>query len=67
MVRPKINYSNSKLEMFEFYGLSSDDKPVDTFEGRQIWQGSTFYEMDTCKIFVYSEEDQTWYPMEGGE
>ena len=45
----------------ELYGLSSDEKPIEKFEGSLIGNGSTLYLMDTKEIFMYSEENHTWY------
>ena len=37
-------------------GLSSDEKPIDP----SIGNGTTFYEMDTGKMFFYDEENHRW-------
>ncbi len=37
-------------------GLSSDEKPIDL----SIGNGTTFYEMDTGKMFFYDEENHRW-------
>lgn len=39
----------------EFKGLSTDTKPTDN-----VPNGSTFYEMNTGKIFMFDEENETW-------
>lgn len=39
----------------EYVGLSTDQKPMDAPNA------SSFYEMDTKKMFLFSEEDSTWY------
>lgn len=44
----------------EIVGLSTDEKPTDTVEGITITNGSTFYEMDTKRLFMYSSETKTW-------
>jgi cell division transport system permease protein len=31
------------------------------FMGRSILNGSTFLEMNTAKVFIYSESNETWY------
>jgi len=44
----------------EIVGLSTDEKPADKVEGITITNGSTFYEMDSKKLFMYSYETKTW-------
>lgn len=45
----------------ELYGKSTDIKPIEFFDGKPIGNASEFYEMDTKKIYCYSEDDKTWY------
>ena len=52
-------YVNRKC--LELYGKSTDEKPIREFDGRKIGNASEFYEMDTRKIFCYSEDDEIWY------
>lgn len=40
---------------YEFYGLSTDEKPI-----KGIFNGSTFYEMDTKVIYMFDEENKVW-------
>lgn len=42
---------------FDFIGLSSEDKPTD-----EAVDGSTFYEVDTSKFYIYYKEE--WYEQE---
>ena len=37
-------------------GLKKDEKPINS----SIGNGSTFYEMDTGKLYFYDEENATW-------
>lgn len=47
----------------EFYGLSTDNKPVD--EG--IPNGSSFFEMDTFNVYFFNSTTKTWITTtEGG-
>lgn len=39
----------------EFKGLSTDLKPIN-----DVPNGSTFYEMDTQKVFMFDEENKVW-------
>lgn len=43
-----------------FCGLSTDTKPVDTYEDIAIANGSEFIEMDTDKKYSYDAENQQW-------
>lgn len=39
----------------ELKGLSTDVKPID-----DIPNGSSFYEMDTKKVFLFDEQNKRW-------
>ena len=39
----------------EFYGKSTDAKPVDDVNNADI-----FYEMDTKKVFLFDEDNKKW-------
>ena len=41
-------------------GLSTDTKPTGTYSGLLIRNGSTYYEMDTVKIYKYDAENEEW-------
>lgn len=45
----------------ELYGLSTDEKPIERFEGSYIGNASTFYEMDSSMMFIYDEENHVWH------
>lgn len=45
---------------FEFRGLSTDEKPLTTYGGANIANGSIFLEMDTQKIWFYDEAEAAW-------
>lgn len=45
---------------YEFYGLSTDEKPIEHFEGVKIVNGSLFYEIDTKNIYMFDEENKIW-------
>ena len=40
-----------------YIGLSDDTKPDDAHNGE------TFFEMDTSKVYMYSEDGDTWYEL----
>lgn len=39
----------------KYYGLSTDTKPTDN-----VRNGSTFFEIDTSKSYVYDEQNKQW-------
>lgn len=39
---------------WDFYGLSTDAKPTD------VGNASTFYEMDTKKLFMFDAQNGAW-------
>jgi len=45
---------------YDFYGLSTDVKPTVLGAG-PIGNGSTFFEMDTSKVFMFDAENTIWY------
>ena len=46
--------------MFEFYRLSSDTKPTNRYNGLNISNGSSFFEIDTQSISFYNEAANVW-------
>lgn len=49
--------------LLEVVGLSSDNKPTERIGDYYIMNGSTFLEMDTGKVYIYSEGNKTWYDL----
>lgn len=45
---------------FEFMGLSTDTKPTETYEGTEIMNGSSFFEMDNQSVKFYDETTKSW-------
>ena len=43
------------IKRVDITGLSTDEKPIDG-----IYNTSTFYEMDTHKVFMFDEENKRW-------
>lgn len=50
----------NQAAIFEFRGLSTDDKPTETFDNKPIATGSAFLETDTGSVFFYDEDAKTW-------
>jgi len=46
--------------IFEFRGLSTDDKPTQKYVEQDVSNGSTFIEMDTGKVFMFNESELAW-------
>ena len=45
---------------FHLVGLSTDEKPVETYGDYLIGNGSEFLEMDTSTTYRYDEEGVAW-------
>ena len=43
-----------------FYGLSTDEKPTETFNGLEIPNAAKFFEIDTKKVYFYDKDTDTW-------
>lgn len=44
----------------EFFGLSTDEKPIDKINGVKINNGSVFIEIDTKKVYMFDEQNKVW-------
>lgn len=45
---------------FDLVGLSTDTKPVTTYNGYLIGNGSTFLSMDDGTVYMYDETGTRW-------
>lgn len=53
------NWENNQV--VKIYGLSTDEKPLSLKEeNAKLSNASSFYEMDTQKVFLYDEENKRW-------
>lgn len=54
---------NRNYFRFDLLGLSSEEKPTKIMpDGSGIMNGTTFYEVDTGKFYIYYKEN--WYEQE---
>lgn len=51
---------NNERSTFSFKGLAADTKPIGTWEGAIIENGSSFLEIDTQNVVFFDRENQTW-------
>jgi phage tail tube protein FII len=51
--------AGDKAEM-AFKGLSTDTKPTVSYGGRQILNGSSFFEIDTQNLVFYDGGTDSW-------
>lgn len=58
MITNSIGYQDAVK--FELSGLSTDTKPIGTFAGKAIANGSSFFEMDTQNVKFYDAENDAW-------
>lgn len=42
------------------YGLSTDEKPTETYQGLEIPNGAKFFEMDTKEVKFYDKSTENW-------
>lgn len=47
-------------EVFSFKGLSTDSKPIGEYMGKNIANGSSFFELNTQDIKFYDAASQSW-------
>ena len=59
MITANTSYSSDR-PVFDFMGKSTDTKPTVTYNGKTIENGSTFYEMNTGKVFMYDADADVW-------
>ena len=45
---------------FDLVGLSTDTKPVTTYNGSLVGNGSTFFIMDKGTVHMYDETGEQW-------
>ena len=62
MITYKKSVSREGVYDFFFKMLSTDTKPVETFEGVSIENGSRLLELDSGKVFLYDAEGKQWNP-----
>lgn len=57
ITRDRVFNNGSSIEgkPQEYYGLSTDDKPID-----DVINGSTLYLIDTQEVYMFDEENATW-------
>lgn len=54
MISTYKNYGDGGKCMSDLFGLSTDTKPLN------VCNASTFYEMDTKKLYMFDEENKRW-------
>lgn len=60
MVTATRTDGNNVIATFSFKGRSTDTRPVDTWNGTKIQNGSSYLTIDTHKVEFYDAESQTW-------
>lgn len=50
----RYNSYGAESRAYDMYGLSTDEKPMD------VGNASTFYEMDTCTVYMFDAENNVW-------
>ena len=55
-----VNSAGQDEAIFEFFALSTDTAPTETFNNIKILNGSSLKEIDTGKSYLYDQENDTW-------
>lgn len=50
----RISEFGAQSRAYDMYGLSTDTKPTD------VGNASTFYEMDTKKLYMFDAQNNVW-------
>lgn len=53
-------------QKIHFYGLSTDEKPVEEYDGIIIANSSTWRSIDNGEYFAYDETGKAWHKWETG-
>lgn len=60
MITNENQFESTQTTQFNLYGLSTDTKPTGKFDGRDIGNGSSFFEMDTQEVKFYNADTNAW-------
>lgn len=52
-----LRNTKSRIDVVELVGLAADFSDLPT----NVPTGSTFFEIDTGKVYMFEETDSTWY------
>ena len=55
-----VNSAVQSEALFEFFALSGDTAPTETYNDIAILNGSSLKEIDTGKFYLYDQENDTW-------
>ena len=56
-----------KYNIAELRGLSTDEKPTEELDDKEILNGAVFVEIDTQKLYFYDADEEEWLSNESGE
>lgn len=56
-----IKQIGNKAEL-AFKGRVADSKPTGTYDGYDLMNGSSFFEMDTQDVYFYDGDTDSWLP-----
>lgn len=60
MITYDVNKQIGNEAELSFKGLSTDTKPINTHDGYDLMNGSSFFEMDTQDVYFYNGTTDTW-------
>ena len=62
MITYDVNKQIGNEAELAFKGLASDTKPTGTYDGYDLMNGSSFFEMDTQDVYFYDGDTDSWLP-----
>ena len=60
MITYDVEKQIGKLAKLAFQGLSSDTKPTVTYDGYELMNSSSFFELDNQEVYFYDGDSQSW-------
>lgn len=60
MITLQAHIDSRNKEELSFVGLSTDIKPIEKFGSTVVINGSTFFEINTGKVFIFDESGKKW-------
>jgi hypothetical protein len=60
MITYDVNKQIGNEAELAFKGLAADTKPTGTYDGYDLMNGSSFFEMDTQNVKFYDAENDVW-------
>ena len=60
MITYDVEKQIGQLAKLSFQGLSTDTKPTVSYDGYELMNGTSFFELDNQEVYFYDGDSQTW-------